>query len=115
MTTPNAFFIDSPSFWKTLYAPNKFALLGFERGKDGFVFSSSQIIYFDDAVTLKNYEKAIADKKIKVMQELVLPENVLESIAQKVKECRSSGDTRRMFDLTLDLDENYSVEGGELI
>ncbi|MCA9487850.1 MAG: hypothetical protein KC516_02715 [Nanoarchaeota archaeon] len=68
-----------------IYVPERFVLGHFRERKDGFKLSQGGIFYRDSSEALTQYQKHLDDGKMEVVQELLLPESVLETIAQQGK------------------------------
>ena len=68
-----------------IYVPERFVLGHFRESKDGFKLSQGGIFYRDSSEALVQYQKHLDDGKLEVVQSLLLPESVLETIAQQGK------------------------------
>ena len=68
-----------------IYVPKRFVLGHFKERKDGFRLSQRGIFYSDFSETLVQYQKHFEDGRLEIVQSLLLPESVLEKIAQQGK------------------------------
>jgi hypothetical protein len=68
-----------------IYVPEIFVLGHFRKRKDGFKLSKGGIFYRYSSEALVQYQKYLDDGKLEVVQELMLPESILEKVAQQGK------------------------------
>jgi len=68
-----------------IYVPERFVLGHFKERKDGFKLSQGGIFYRDSSEALAQYQKHLDEGKMEVVQSLLLPDSVLETIAQQGK------------------------------
>ena len=66
-----------------IYVPKHFVLGHFKEKKDGFILSQGGIFYRDSTEALQQYQKNIDDGKLEIVKSLLIPDSVLESIANQ--------------------------------
>lgn len=68
-----------------IYVPERFVLGHFKERKEGFRLGQGGIFYRDSSEILAQYQKHIDDGTLEVVQSPLLPESILETIAQQGK------------------------------
>ena len=89
-----------------IYVPERFVLGNFKKRKDGFELSQGGIFYKDSSEVLAQYQKYLDDEKLEVVQSLLLPETVLETIVQQG---RAYFDARRQISESVQSVDQYFV------
>ena len=89
-----------------IYVPERFVLGNFKKRKDEFELSQGGIFYKDSSEVLAQYQKYLDDEKLEVVQSLLLPETVLETIVQQG---RAYFDARRQISESVQSVDQYFV------
>jgi|TARA_B100002003_G_C14107223_1_gene532544 hypothetical protein len=72
------------------YVPGKFICGYLKKSKDGFTLNRSKILYNEEPKDLFKYQAQLNNHKLKVVRSLLIPDSLLESIANNYKSCNDS-------------------------
>jgi|TARA_Y100000310_G_scaffold314237_1_gene363413 hypothetical protein len=69
------------------YVPGKFICGYLKKIKEGFTLSKGKMIYNEEPKDLLKYQTQLNNNKLNIVRSLLIPDSLLESIANSYKSC----------------------------